>query len=73
MANALDEMFSFLMCDLKIIVFKAASEPFIDPTQNAKEMVTRLHQLCAHMHHLNVKLEQLGRNSQNLQGEIVYL
>ncbi len=70
-ANALDTMFSFLVCDLKNMVSKTTSGPFLDPTQNAKEMVSKLNHMCAHVHTLNAKLEQLSRNSQNLQGEIV--
>lgn len=71
MANALDTMFSYLVCDLKNIVSKATSGPFVDPSQNAEEMVTKLNHICAQVHHLNIKLEQLGSNSQKLQGEIV--
>nr|XP_020441880.1 dynein heavy chain domain-containing protein 1-like [Monopterus albus] len=66
-ANALDTMFSFLMCDLKNMVSKALSGPFLDPTQNAKEMVSKLNTIYAHVHSLCEKLEQLSRNSQNLQ------
>ncbi|XP_070683759.1 dynein heavy chain domain-containing protein 1 [Pempheris klunzingeri] len=65
--SALDTMFSFLVCDLKNMISKATSGPFLDPAQNAKEMVSTLNLLCAHVHHLNAKLEQLCRNSQNLQ------
>lgn len=64
-------MYMFLVCDLKNIVSKTTSGPFIDPSQNNKEMVTKLNHICAHVHHLNAKLEQLVRNSQNLQGEIL--
>ncbi|XP_040891858.1 dynein heavy chain domain-containing protein 1 [Toxotes jaculatrix] len=66
-ANALDTMFSFMVCDLKNVVSKATSGPFLDPTQDAKEMVSKLNSVCAHVHILNAKLEQLNRNSQNLQ------
>ncbi|KAK2817386.1 hypothetical protein Q5P01_025577 [Channa striata] len=67
MANALDTMFSFLVYDLKNTVSKATSGPFLDPNQNAKEMVTKLNPLCLQVHHLNAKLEEISRNSQNLQ------
>ncbi|XP_056223855.1 dynein heavy chain domain-containing protein 1 [Seriola aureovittata] len=66
-ANALETMYSFMVCDLKNVLAKATSGPFIDPTQNAKEMVAKLNSMCAHVHSLNAKLEQLSRNSQNLQ------
>ncbi|XP_035515196.1 dynein heavy chain domain-containing protein 1-like [Morone saxatilis] len=67
MANALDSMFSFLVHDLKNMVCKITSGPFIDPTQNPKEMVSTLNHLCAHVDSLNAQLEQLSENSQNLQ------
>ncbi|XP_029028963.1 dynein heavy chain domain-containing protein 1 isoform X2 [Betta splendens] len=66
-ANALDTMSSFVVCDLENLVSKATSGAFVDPSQNAKEMVTKLNYMCAEVHHLNVKLEQLAKNSQNLQ------
>ncbi|XP_032390213.1 dynein heavy chain domain-containing protein 1 [Etheostoma spectabile] len=66
MANALDTMFSFLVCDLKNIVSKATSGPFLDPTQDAKEMVSKLNHMYTQVHNLNAKLEQLSRNSQKL-------
>lgn len=69
-ANALDAMSSFLVCDLKNTISKATRGPFLDPTQNAKEMVSKLNYTCAHVRNLNAKLEQLNRNSQNLQGII---
>ncbi|XP_071359544.1 dynein heavy chain domain-containing protein 1 isoform X2 [Trachinotus anak] len=65
--NALDTIYSFTVCDLKSMVSKATSGPFLDPTQNAKEMVSKLNNMCAHVHSLNAKLEQLSRKSQNLQ------
>lgn len=70
-ANALDTMFSFLVYDLKNVVSKASSGPFLDQTQNAKEMVSTLNHMCAHVHSLGAKLEQLSRNSQNLKGEMI--
>lgn len=71
MANALNTMFSFLGHDLKDVVSKITSGPFLDPTQNAKEMVSTLNHMYAHVHSLIAKLEQLSTNSQNLQGETV--
>lgn len=68
-ANAVDTMHSFLVYDLKNVVSEATSGPFLDPTQNAKDMVSTLNHMCAHVHSLSAKLEQLGRNSQNLKGE----
>ncbi|XP_042341799.1 dynein heavy chain domain-containing protein 1 [Plectropomus leopardus] len=67
MANALDTMFSFLSLDLKNMVSKATSGPFLDPTQNAKEMVSKLNHMFTHVQNLSAKMEQLSTNSQNLQ------
>lgn len=73
MAHALDTMFSFLLYDLKIMVSKTTSGPFLDPTQNAKEMVSTLNHMSTHVHNLSAKLEQLSRTSQDLQGELVQI
>ncbi|KAM9363159.1 dynein heavy chain domain-containing protein 1 [Symphorus nematophorus] len=73
MANALDTMFSFLVYDLKNVVSKSTSGPFLDPTQNAKEMVSTLNHMGAHVDSLSAKLEQLNRKSQNLQDHPVDL
>ncbi|KAM7009685.1 LOW QUALITY PROTEIN: dynein heavy chain domain-containing protein 1 [Tautogolabrus adspersus] len=67
MSHALDTMFSFLVGDLKNNVSKATSGPFLDPTQNAKEIVFSLNPMCEHVHNLNAKLEKISRTSQNLQ------
>ncbi|XP_047222617.1 dynein heavy chain domain-containing protein 1 isoform X3 [Girardinichthys multiradiatus] len=66
-ANALDTMFSFLVCDLKNIVFKATSGPFLDPSQNANEMVSNLKYMCVHVQTLSTKLEELHSSSQRMQ------
>ncbi|MED6274274.1 hypothetical protein CHARACLAT_014742, partial [Characodon lateralis] len=66
-ANALDTMFSFLVCDLKNIVFKATSGPFLDPSQNANEMVSNLKYMCVHVQTLSTKLEELYSSSQRMQ------
>lgn len=72
-ANALDTMFSFLVNDVKNIVTKSTSGPFLDPAQNAKEMVSTLKHMYAHVCSLDAKLEQLSQNSQNLQGEMMQI
>ncbi|XP_037619572.1 dynein heavy chain domain-containing protein 1 isoform X1 [Sebastes umbrosus] len=73
MVNALDTIFSFLACDLKNTVSRATSGPFLDPTQNAKEMASKLIPMCLHVHNLNAKLEQLSRDSQNLHEQTMDL
>lgn len=70
--SALNTMFSFLVSDFKNVVAKASSGPFLDPSQNAKETVSTLSHMCAHVHYLSAQLEQLSRISQNLTGEIIH-
>lgn len=72
-SNAMDTMISFLVYDLKNVVSKASSGPFLDPSQNAKEMVSTLNHMCAHVHFLCAKIEQISTNSQNLKGEIIQI
>lgn len=67
-ANALDTMNSFMICDLKNLLAKASCGLFFDPSQDAREMVSKLKNTCAHVHSLSAKLEQLSRNSEDLQG-----
>lgn len=67
-ANALHTMNSFMICDLKNLVVKATSGLFLDPSQDAREMVSKLKNTCTHAHSLSAKLEELSRNSQDLQG-----
>nr|XP_046228919.1 dynein heavy chain domain-containing protein 1 [Scatophagus argus] len=66
-ANAMDTMSSFLVYDLQNVVSKATSGPFLDPTQDATEMVSTLNHMYAHVHSLSAKLGQLSWNSENLQ------
>ncbi|KAM4595719.1 dynein heavy chain domain-containing protein 1 [Fundulus diaphanus] len=65
--NAMDTMFSFLVCDLKSIVFKATSGPFLDPSQTANDMVSKLKYMCEHVQTLSTKLDELNSSSQSMQ------
>uniref|UniRef100_A0A8C6KV71 Si:dkey-11m19.5 n=1 Tax=Nothobranchius furzeri TaxID=105023 RepID=A0A8C6KV71_NOTFU len=67
MTNALNTMVSFLVCDLKNTVLKASSGPFLDPSQDAKQMASELNYMCAHVQTLSAKLEEYNRSSQNMQ------
>ncbi|XP_069545473.1 dynein heavy chain domain-containing protein 1 [Brachyistius frenatus] len=67
MADALDTMFSFLVCDFKSMISNATSGPFLDPCQNATEMLSKLKYMCLRVHSLHAKIEQLHRASQNMQ------
>ncbi|KAM4583530.1 dynein heavy chain domain-containing protein 1 [Odontesthes bonariensis] len=73
MANALDTMFSFLACDLRNVVFKATSGSFLDPSQKANEMVSKLNYMCAHVQTLSEKVEELKRKSENMQEQTMDL
>ncbi|KAM9314087.1 dynein heavy chain domain-containing protein 1 [Pholidichthys leucotaenia] len=65
--KALDTMFSFLVLDLKNVASDATSGNFLDPTQDAKEMASRLNYMCEHINTLCAKLEQLSRTNQRIQ------
>ncbi|XP_030593777.1 dynein heavy chain domain-containing protein 1 isoform X2 [Archocentrus centrarchus] len=67
MANALDTMLSFLLCDLKNVISDSTSGSFLDPGQNAIEMVSKLNYMCMHANTLSAKLELLSRSSQDMQ------
>ncbi|XP_074546665.1 dynein heavy chain domain-containing protein 1 [Halichoeres trimaculatus] len=62
-----DITFSFLVCYLKNTVSEATSGPFLDPTQDEKEIVPKLNHLCSHVNNLSAKLEEIGQTSQGLQ------
>ncbi|XP_007576319.1 dynein heavy chain domain-containing protein 1 isoform X2 [Poecilia formosa] len=67
--NALGTMFSYLSYDLRHIVLKATSGPFLDPSQNANEMVCKLKYMGTRVQTLRTKLEELSNCSQTMQEE----
>lgn len=69
MVSAMDAVFSYLTRDLKGLVSEATSGPFVDPTQDAKDMASELSGAWTRVHDLIAKLEQLSGDSQNLRGE----
>lgn len=71
-ANALRTIFSYLVQDFNNVVAKASSGPFLDPSQNATEMLSGLNHICAHSVYLSAQLEQLSQVSQNLTGELMH-
>ncbi|XP_041837723.1 dynein heavy chain domain-containing protein 1 isoform X4 [Melanotaenia boesemani] len=73
MANALETKFSLLAFELKNIVFKATSGPFLDQCQNASEIVPKLNHMCAHVQALYEELKQLNRNSESIQEQTIDL
>lgn len=73
MSKTIDSKFSLLLHELENVVSEASSGPFLDPRENSEEMVSKLSQMCAHVHSLAEKLEQLSSDSQNLKGELLNL
>lgn len=71
LAHALETMFSFLVCDLNQIVSDATSGAFLDPTQNAADVLPKLNIMCRHVYTLNRKIQELSWTSENLRGEMV--
>ncbi|XP_054896838.1 dynein heavy chain domain-containing protein 1 isoform X2 [Poeciliopsis prolifica] len=65
--SALGTMFSYLSYDLRNIVLKATSGPFLDPNQNANEMVCKLKYMGTRVQTLRTKLEELSNCSQTIQ------
>lgn len=70
-SQSLDTMFSSLVCDLKTTVYEATSGPFRDPSQDQKEIILRLNNMCLHVYSLRAKLEEISRSSENLHGKIL--
>lgn len=68
MCNALETKFSCLITELQNIVSKATSGPFVDPSQNANEMVSKLKCMCDHVQSLSAELEEVNGSSQRMQG-----
>ncbi|KAM3865290.1 LOW QUALITY PROTEIN: dynein heavy chain domain-containing protein 1-like [Diretmus argenteus] len=68
MSDALDQTFSSLVCDLDQTVSNATSGPFLDPTQNAKEMFSTLNLMCSQVYAVSAKLKELSRTSEKLTG-----
>lgn len=72
-SKSIDSTFSLFLHELEKVVSEASSGPFLDPRENSEEMVSKLRNMCAHVHNLSVKLEQLSRESQILNGELLNL
>lgn len=69
--TALDKMFSFLVQDLKKTMNNATCGPYLDPNQDAEDMLSKLNPMCIHLQTLKRKLEELSRTRDNLTGELV--
>ncbi|XP_076023406.1 dynein heavy chain domain-containing protein 1, partial [Genypterus blacodes] len=67
LAHALETMFSFLLCDLNQIVSDASSGAFLDPDQNATDMLSQLNTMCRHVYTLNGKIQELSWTSEDLR------
>nr|XP_057943574.1 dynein heavy chain domain-containing protein 1-like isoform X2 [Doryrhamphus excisus] len=69
-ANALDTMFPMLASDLKTMVCKATSGPFLDPRQNADKMASELNYMCLRVETITANLEQLCQTGEVLQVDL---
>ncbi|XP_054635114.1 dynein heavy chain domain-containing protein 1-like isoform X3 [Dunckerocampus dactyliophorus] len=66
-ANALDTMFPLLASDLKSMVCKATSGPFLDPRQNADKLASELNYMCLRVETITANLEQLCQTGEVIQ------
>lgn len=64
-------MVSLMGRDLEKVLSEASSGPFLNPAQNAEEMVSKLNEMCSHGNKLYAKLKRLNTEKQNLQGKIM--
>jgi hypothetical protein len=70
MADTLDNTFSSLAHDLDEMVTKATSGPYLDPTQNAAQMLNKLKIMCRQVYAVSARLTELSRTSKSLRGEM---
>ena len=68
MAKTLDSTFTSLAQDLENTTSKATSGPFLDPTQDAGQMLTQLKAVSRHMYAVSARLQELSRTSRSLRG-----
>ncbi|XP_061765640.1 dynein heavy chain domain-containing protein 1-like isoform X1 [Nerophis ophidion] len=66
-ANALDTMFPLLASDLKSMVCKATSGPFLDPRQNAEKLASELNYMCLRVETITTNLQHLCQIGKVLQ------
>lgn len=69
MVDTLDNNFSTLASELENLVLGASSEPYLDPDQNAKEMLVQLNELCSQFYVIAKKLHNQSRASGTIRGE----
>ncbi|XP_067102810.1 dynein heavy chain domain-containing protein 1 [Osmerus mordax] len=68
MADTLDSTFTSLAQDLEDTISKTTSGPFLDPTQNAGQMLTQLKTVSRHVYAVSARLQELSRTSRSLRG-----
>ncbi|KAI7795482.1 putative dynein heavy chain domain-containing protein 1, partial [Triplophysa rosa] len=73
MVNTLDSNFSTLANKLEHLVSRASSEPYLDPDQNAKEMLIQLNALCSQFYVIAGKLNNQSRASETIRGQLLDL
>ncbi|XP_041734860.2 uncharacterized protein LOC121568380 isoform X1 [Coregonus clupeaformis] len=70
MADTLDNTFFSLAHGLEKIVTKATSGPYLDPTQNAVQMLNKLKIMCRQVYAVSARLTELSSTSKSLRGEM---
>ncbi|XP_041734861.2 uncharacterized protein LOC121568380 isoform X2 [Coregonus clupeaformis] len=68
MADTLDNTFFSLAHGLEKIVTKATSGPYLDPTQNAVQMLNKLKIMCRQVYAVSARLTELSSTSKSLRG-----
>lgn len=68
MADTMDNTFSSLAHDLDET--KTTSGPYLDPTQNAAQMLNKLKTMCRQVYAVSARLTELSRTSKSLRGEM---
>ncbi|XP_048836493.1 dynein heavy chain domain-containing protein 1 isoform X2 [Brienomyrus brachyistius] len=69
LSNTLDSTFHSLLQELKALLSKATSGPYLDPSQMATLMVSQLDSFCKHFYAVSAHLQELSWSSEMLRGE----
>ncbi|XP_030633907.1 dynein heavy chain domain-containing protein 1 [Chanos chanos] len=66
--NNLDSAFSSLAKELEGLVSTATTGPYVDPSQNAAQLLNNLSSTCRQMYRIASQLNELSKTSKNLRG-----
>lgn len=72
MLETLDSNVSSLVNKLDNLVSRATSGPYLDPDQNAMEMLAQLNTLCSQLYVIAEQLNDQSRASEILRGKKIY-